>query len=196
MQITNMWLILSSLNNRGAHQLCVHLRPNARPCSTDPFLLLYFSVISWHLSTELVPNLYKLLSHYSALLKHSPLSNWLALQAPGGAPGWALTTACNPRRSCSNTWGPCSCARCHRRISESRARSLPSSSASRWLCQPTRCKGFHLGERERHTQVGTGLVTTKSCLWPLFQRQCGSQTDQTKCTSIVGLFNQKYHSEW
>lgn len=110
----------------------------------------------------------------------------------------ALTTACNPRHSYSSIWGLCSSARCRRRTSECQARSRPSSSASHWLCQPTRCKGCHLWERGKTPWSGLSLTTLMSTVHLHPQRQCWALVDWTsrypltsKCISIKGIFKKK-----
>lgn len=92
---------------------------------------------------------------------------------PKGTPGGelALTTACNLRHSYSSIWGPCSFARCRRHTSEFPARSHPSSNASRWLCRPTRYKGFHLWERGKTQWGRVGLTMLTSSVHTHPQRK-------------------------
>lgn len=116
------------------------------PLSRWPHSAFVLPGYSWQLSTELAPHISP---HYLLALTPSQTSlllDLLARRLRETALG-ALTTACSPHHSCSSIWGLCSCARCRRHTSESQALSLPSSSASHWLCQPTTCKDFHLQGR-------------------------------------------------
>lgn len=112
---------------------------------------------SWYLSTEWAPHISSQLSSHFNTFPDFPFISWPSWHTdPGRLHSRALTTACSPRHSCSSTWDLCSCARCRRHTSESQAPSLPSSSASHWLCRPTKCRDFHLQGRGK-AQLERGL---------------------------------------